>query len=102
MRRANACTREHRNGQLRNQRQVKRDAIAALDAGVFENVRKLADFRVQLLISERTRLAGLAFPDECRFVASPGGQVSIQTVVGDVDFAAAEPFRVWWVPLEHG
>ena len=68
---ADARASEHGDRQLGNQRHVKRDAIAALNAGVLQYVRKLADFRMQLLISERARVARFAFPDECGFVASP-------------------------------
>jgi hypothetical protein len=72
-----------------------------LNAGVLQYVRKLADFRVELLISKRTSLAGLAFPDQRRFVASPRSQVSIEAVVGNIDPAAAKPFCMRRVPLQH-
>ena len=67
---------------------------------MFEHVCEFADFGVQLLIRVRARVAGFAFPDERGFVAAPGGEVTIETVVGNVYLAAAEPFRVWRVPLQ--
>jgi hypothetical protein len=56
---------------------------------------------VQLLISERARFARFAFPDERCFVASPGVEMTVETVVGDVDLAAAEPLRMRRIPLQH-
>src|SRR5215213_158572 len=101
MRCADARTREHCDRQLRNERHVKRDAIAAFNVGVLEYICKLADFSVQLLISERARLARFAFPDESSLVTSPGGEMTIETVVRDVDLAATEPLRVRRIPLQH-
>src|SRR5678815_564491 len=101
MRSADACTREHRDRELRNERHVERNAIATLNVGMLEYVRKLADFSVQLLISERACFAGFAFPDECCFVASPGGEMTVETVVGDIDLPAAEPLCVRRIPLQH-
>ena len=101
VRRADARARQHRNRELRNQRHVERDAIAALNVRVFQNVRKLADFGVQLLISERARLAGFTFPDQRGFVASPGGEMPVETVVRDIDLAADKPLGVRWVPLQN-
>src|SRR5262245_33333461 len=98
---ADARTGEHRDCELGNQRHVKRNAITTLNIRVLEYVGELANFDVKLLISERARLAGFTFPDQRGFVASPGVQVSIETVVRDVDLTAAKPFRVWWIPLEH-
>ena len=72
MRGPNARTGQHRNRQLGNQRQVERDAIALLNANALKDIRKATNFRVKLLISERARVAGFAFPNESGFVASPG------------------------------
>src|SRR6185369_526605 len=102
MRGADACAREHRDRKLGNQRHVERDAIATLNVCMLQYVCKLADFRVQLLISKRARFAGFAFPDECRFVASPGGEMTVETVVRDIDLAADEPLCMRRIPLQHG
>ena len=56
---------------------------------------------MQLLISERPRVAGLAFPNQSRFVAPPGSEMTIETVVRDIDFAADKPLRVRRLPLQH-
>src|SRR5262244_1383823 len=98
MRGADACTGEHCDRQLRNQRHVKRDAISALNVCMLQHVGKLADFSVQLLISEGARFAGFAFPDKCGLVPSPGIEMAVKTVVGDIDPAAAKPLRMWRVP----
>ena len=66
--RADARAREHRDRELGNQRQVDRDAIAALDAERLQHVRELADLPVQIEVGQRAAIAGLAFPDERRLV----------------------------------
>src|SRR6185436_540945 len=98
---ANAGAGEHRDRELRNQGHVKRDTISALNVRVLEYVCKLANFGVQLLISEGACLAGFTFPDQCGFVPAPRAQVSIETVVRNVDLAAGKPLRVRWIPLQN-
>ncbi len=72
-----------------------------LNVFTLQDVREFADFGVQLLICKSARFAGFAFPDQRGFIATPGRQVTIETVVRDVDLAADEPFCVRWVPLQH-
>ena len=67
---ADARTRQHRNRQLGNQRQVERDAIALCDSERFQNVRELRHLAVQVVIGERPRVARLAFPDDRGLVPS--------------------------------
>src|SRR5438132_445636 len=101
MRGADPRAGQHRNSQLWNQRQVQRHSIALLNTGAFQNVRELADFGMELLISKSAYVARLAFPNERRFVASPGCQMSIETVVRDIDPAAEKPLGVGRLPVEH-
>src|SRR6185503_3907702 len=101
MRSADARARQHCDRQFRNQRHVQRHTIACANVFTIQNVRELADFRVQLLISESARFAGFAFPDKRGFVATPGWEVTIETVVRDVDLPADEPLSMRWVPLQH-
>src|SRR5579884_1087693 len=56
---------------------------------------------MQLLVGERAGFARFAFPDECRFVAPPGGEVAIEAVVAQVDLAAGKPLCPWAVPLQN-
>src|SRR5213080_1796840 len=101
MRGANPRASEHRDRQLRNQRHIKRDAIACCHADLLQNIREATDFSMQLLISECARVAGLAFPNQSRFVAPPGSEMTVETVVRDVDLAADKPLRVRGFPLQH-
>src|SRR5215831_18785498 len=71
---------QHGNRQLRNQRHVERYAIAARDANLFQYVGEAADFGVQLLISQRARIAGLALPNQSSLVPAPGPEVTIEAV----------------------
>src|SRR5438132_13772544 len=56
---------------------------------------------MQLLVSERVLIAGLAFPDERGFIPPPSRQMPVEAVVGNIDLAADKPLRVWWFPLQH-
>src|SRR2546426_12010241 len=56
---------------------------------------------MQLLIGERSRVAGLAFPNQSRFVASPGSEMTVEAVVRDIDLAAGKPLRMRWLPLQY-
>ena len=69
---------------------------------MFKYVRKLADFRVKLLVSVSARFSRFAFPNQRRLVATPRREMTVKTVVRDVDLAAAKPLRVRRIPLEHG
>ena len=55
---------------------------------------------MQLLISERPLLARLAFPQNRGFVAPVRGEMSIQAVLGKIDFAADEPSRERHFPFQ--
>jgi len=55
----------------------------------------------QLLIGERSRIAGLAFPQDGCLVLAPGGYVPIQTVVRNIQLAADEPLGKWQLPIQH-
>ena len=57
---------------------------------------------MKLLISERPGVAGLAFPNQSRLVASPGSEMAVEAVVRDIDLAADKPLRMRWLPLQHG
>ena len=102
MRGPNARTGQHRNRQLGNQRQVERDAIALLNANALKDIRKATNFRVQLLISERARVAGFAFPNQRRLIASPSGQMTIETAVRNINFSADKPLRMRRFPFQNG
>src|SRR5205807_8403784 len=98
---ADARARQHRDRQLRNQRHVEGDAIAFLDANFLEDVRKATNFGVQLLISQRARVAGFAFPNQSDFVSPPSAEMAIETVVRDIDLSADKPLRMRRLPLQN-
>ena len=101
MDRADARAREHRDRQLGNQRQVDRDAVAALDAERLQHVRELTDLAVEIAVGQRAAVAWLAFPDDRRLVAARSANVPIDAVDAGVERAADEPLRVRRLPLEH-
>ncbi len=98
--RADAGAREHRDGELGDERHVERHAIALADAERLQHVRELADLPVEIEVGQRPAIAGLAFPDERRLVAAPGADVAIQAVGADVQLAADEPLRMRRIPVE--
>src|SRR5688572_31628978 len=101
MDRADARARQHRDCQLRNEREIQRDAIAALDAEAFEHVRELADLTVQIEVRQRPPIARLALPDDRCLVAPRAANMAIDTVDTRVQRSADEPLRMRRVPLEH-
>ena len=56
---------------------------------------------MKLLIRQDADFAGFAFPDDRGFVFSPGGDVTIETVVGEIDLSADEPLGPRAIPLEN-
>ena len=98
---AEAGAGQHGDGQLGDQRQVERDAIALLHAEPAQHVRERVHVAVEIEVGERAAVAGLAFPDDRRLVAARRADVAIQAVGRDVEAAAAEPLRVRRRPLEH-
>src|SRR6266850_8407919 len=56
---------------------------------------------MELLIRECPCIAGLAFPDKRSFVASPGRDVPVQTVVRNIQLATTKPLRMRRVPLQN-
>ena len=101
MSRAYAGARQHRDWKLRRHAHVNRNRIAFLDAERFERVGEFRDFHQQLIVSERSHLARLAFPDQSGFVFAPRSHVTIKTVVGNIDLAADEPLCPRRIPFEH-
>src|SRR5215831_3919365 len=101
MHRTDPGTGQHRNRSLWNVREIDDDAIAFFDVVPFQHIRETADFAMQLLISERAFVARFAFPNYCRLVSVRTGKVPVQTIFGNVQFAADEPFRERRIPFEH-
>src|SRR5262249_17307987 len=100
VRRPNARTGQHRNCEFGNQRHIERYAIAFFNSEPLQHVGEATNFSVQLLISQRAVVARLAFPNQSCFVTTPRRQMTIQTVVGEVDFSADEPLDMGRFPLE--
>jgi len=85
---------EHGVGRFRDHRHVDADAIAFFDAAGFQDIGQFADFLVQLFVGDVFAVLGVVtFPDDGGLVAA-FFQVSIDAVIGDVEFAALEPFDV--------
>ena len=91
---------QHRDHGLGDHGQVKRDAIAGADAHVFKNVREAAHMEMQLFISDRADITGLTFENQRSLVLAGGAEVAVEAVFGNVEFAADEPLRVRWLPIE--
>jgi len=92
---------EHRDGSFGDHGQVDGDAVALLDPQALQDVGKLADFVVQVLISQRALIARLALPDQRRFVLRRSAQEAVEAVVRHVELPAQEPFGERRAPLQH-
>ena len=92
---------QHGDGQLGDHRHVNDGAVAGFVAARLEHAGEADHQAMQFLIGERSLLARLAFPENRDFVLAWGGEVTVQAVVGDVEFCAGEPARERRIPLEH-
>src|ERR1700688_1474854 len=91
MNRSDPCACEHGNGDLRNHRQVNRDAIALFDAQGLQCIRTLTHALVKLPIADVFGAFWVvSLPDYRGFIAA-SFQVAIQAVAGDVELAVIEP-----------
>src|SRR5437588_3995926 len=101
VRRTYPRAREHRNRQLRYERHVERDAVATLYARMLQNVCEARHLSVELSVCQRPLFARFALPDDCGLVAPPRRQMSVETVMRDVNPPAHEPLRVRRLPTEN-
>ncbi len=94
MDRADARAGEHRDRRFGDHRHIDRDAIAFLDANRFQHVGETANPAVQLAVGDREITVRLVpFPDD-RGLVRLVGQVAIDAVVADVQFAVFVPADV--------
>ena len=84
-----------------NQREIDRDAVAALHAERLHDVGELTDLAIQVEVGQRPPIARLTFPDDRRLVAPRSSDVTIDAIDARVERAADEPFRMRRLPLEH-
>src|SRR5438132_7700283 len=82
---------KHGDRGFRNVWEINDDTIAFFYFVSLQDVREGANFAMQLLISKSALVAGFAFPDNCRLVSARPGQMAIQAVFRDVEFASDEP-----------
>src|SRR5438132_1451754 len=101
MNRTDARTSEHRDSELGNQRQIKRDAIALGYSERLEHVAELRYFTVQIVVGQRSRVAGFTFPNDRRLVPASAAEMTIDAIDAGVDLSTDEPFRVGRIPFEH-
>src|SRR4030088_3029319 len=101
MRRANAGAGQHGNWQLGGHAHVDGDAVSFVDAEILENIGEFLHFLPELLVGISTNFAGLAFPNQRRFVFARRLYVAIKTVVRKIDLAADEPLRPGRFPLQN-
>ena len=77
------------------------DAVSLADAEILEHIGELLHSLPQLLIGIGANFAGLAFPDQRRFVLARRLHVAIEAVVGEINLTADEPLGPGHVPLQN-
>ena len=92
---------QHRDRQLRDHRHVQRHAVAGLHSEFLQNIRELANFAMQILISQHARVARFALPDDRSLVLVGAEQMPVEAVVRQIEFATDKPFRVRHRSVEH-
>jgi len=101
MHRANSRAGQHGNRGLGNIRQINKDAVAPFDVVALQHIRETANFAMELLVRERAFFARFALPDDGRLVSPRTGQVTVETIFRDVEFAADEPLGERRFPFHH-
>lgn len=99
---SDAGTGEHGDGQFGDHWHVDGDAVTGFAAELFEDVGELADFVMELLIGENPLIAGFPFPDDGGFIFAGADEVSVETLIRGVQFAAGEPFGLGHVAFHDG
>ncbi len=98
----NTSTGQHRDDLLGHHRHVDADPVALPDAETRKTVCEPADCVEELTVGVGPLLVlGLAPPYECDLIASLVLNVTVQTVVGDVELSVQEPPGIWVIPLLH-
>src|ERR1700722_555975 len=101
MNRPNSRTSQHRDRGLGAHWHVDDNAIPFFDMIPLKNVSKLADLAMKLLVSQRHFITGLTFPDQRRLIAGRPRQMTVEAVLGNIQFTPDEPLRVWLFPFEN-
>src|SRR5271165_4824955 len=101
MNRSESCTGQHRDSRLRTHRHVDDNPVTFFDMIPLKNICELANFTVELLVSERHLVAWLAFPDQRRFIPPCASQMPVEAVLGNIYFAADEPLCERLFPFEN-
>ena len=96
---ADAGARQHRHGRLGDHRQVDVDPVTGLHAEALEHVGEALHLGEQLGVGDRPGVARLALEVDGDLVATAGGDVAVEAVVGDVELAADEPLGVGELPV---
>src|SRR4030066_586769 len=78
--------------QFRNHRQVNSYSVASLESEILHDFGKLIDLSIELIEGVRSDFAVLSFPNVREHVLSNCLQVSVQSVVTYVEYAAGKPF----------
>jgi hypothetical protein len=103
VRSADARTGEHRDGHLRDHRQVDADHVARLEAAFLQHVGEPLHVAQQLAVGHVALLALLAAPVEGHPVAPAGLHVAVERLVRGVQLPAHEPLVERRLRLvEHG
>ena len=90
VRRAYPGERLHRHHRLDRHRHVDDDPVAGLDPHALQAVGEPADLVIQRLVSDLRDLAVIGFEDD-RNLVGLGLEVTVEAVVGSVQFAVVEP-----------
>src|ERR1051326_5216891 len=101
MRRTDAGAGEHCNWQFRRHAHVYGDTVALFHVQRLEDIGKLLDLAVELLISKRAYFAWFALPNDGGLVLTRSLHMPIEAVVGQVKLAAYKPLRPRMIVLEH-
>ena len=91
---------EHRDRELRDHREVERDAVALADPEAPQDVGELGDLAVEVAVGQRPLVPRFPFPDQRGLVFPSARQVPVEAVDGHVQLSPDEPLRLRRFPVE--
>src|ERR1044071_3219642 len=101
MRRPNASASQHGDGQFRNKRHVERHTVPRSDTLPPQRVGKFTNLCMKFGVGQSSLVAWFAFPNQRSLIAVSRLQMTIKTVVGNIDFATHEPLCMRRLPVQY-
>ncbi len=99
--RTDPSTSQHCNRCFWDHRHIDPNPIAFLDPQLLQSIGKLTNLSMQLDIGQDPAISRFSFPDQGRVIAAVSFEVTIQTVVGNIDLPSDKPLGLGRIPSQN-